>query len=72
MSKFIEYLGIFLVIVGALLLTVGQIGSIGYGLYLWAHGTELSMAAWIGFLTWAKCTIIGVVSLGIGAILKEV
>ncbi len=32
--------------------------GIGFAIYDWAHGVELSMSMWNGFLTWLKMVLL--------------
>jgi hypothetical protein len=64
-------LGFILVVIGVIMLAVGNIGGIGYGLYLWGGtGMELGLAAWTAFKFWLTWGIIGLVSFFSGLFLK--
>ena len=43
-----------LLVFAMIILAFSTLGSVGYFLYLWAHGTAVGMAAWVGFVTWLK------------------
>ena len=63
--------GIVILIIGAVLLAVANIGGIGYGLYLWGGtGMEFSAAAWTAFKFWLLWCVTGLVMFFTGLFLK--
>jgi hypothetical protein len=49
-----------LAVIGMIILTFVNIGSIGYGLYLWGGtGMVFSLAAWTAFKAWTIGTVVG-------------
>ena len=49
-------------ILGVIVLALTNVGSVGYGLYLWASvGLAFKTAVWKAFLVWVKLIVIGLV-----------
>ena len=46
---------------GAFIVMLAQIISIGYGLYLWANVLPFSQALWAAFQLWIEMTVLGFV-----------
>lgn len=56
------------IVIGWLLVAGGTLTSIGYFLYLWAHGATAATAAWLGFVLWLKMVIGGSILFILGSI----
>jgi hypothetical protein len=58
-------------IVGSLMLIIGNIGGIGYGLYLWGSvGLPFATAAWMAFKFWVLWQLTGISSIMIAKLLS--
>lgn len=56
------------ILIGVILIYTSLPVGLGYALYLWAHSTAVSMAAWLGFVTFIKMLIGGWVLAIVGAV----
>lgn len=62
-----QIISAFLALAGAFLAKISILIGLGYFLHSWGvQGTDLGMAAWIGFITWIKCLAVGLISLLVG------
>ena len=58
-----------MLILGIIILVFANVGSIGYGLYLWGGtGMAFGLAVWTAFKVWMIWVSAGMVSLGVGVI----
>lgn len=71
MKKIKLSIGCFLMFIGIILLSAGNIIALGVGLYDWSHDIKLSIAAWTSFVIWIKMLGVGFISLIIGGILAK-
>ena len=73
MTTLLTYLTISLAVIGGILLALGTISAIGYGLYLWGSvGLALPASAWGGFVLWMHMFGTGGVFLILSWILSKV
>lgn len=65
-----EVIALALVVIGVILMVVAQVTGIGVFLYDWGvNNVALGLAAWTGFVLWAKLLIGGFITYAVGAFL---
>lgn len=64
-------IGLMMMVLGAIIAWSGTIVSIGFGLYNWSHGVELSVSIYGSFILWLKMVIGGLLVLFAGVLIDR-